>query len=110
MMDYVRETKSSGEVYLIPTKLDRFRLYTGAPIFVDFKTHPYQDVEVLEWFNRMNIASNFYGQGNCDVLKDDLTSYAITHVVLEITHPCVGLGYLTEIYIDDNYGVYLKSQ
>ena len=38
----------------IPVDLQRFRLHTGAPIYVDFKAVPYAPAEVLEWVTRMN--------------------------------------------------------
>ena len=34
---------------MIPVGLQRFRLHTGAPIFVDVKSIPYKDVDVIEW-------------------------------------------------------------
>ena len=41
---------------IIPIDLQRFRLQTGTPIFVDFKSVPYKDVEVIEWRNRLRLA------------------------------------------------------
>jgi hypothetical protein len=37
----------------ISVDLQQFRLFTGAPIYVDFKSIPYKDVEVLEWHERV---------------------------------------------------------
>src|SRR5262249_51994585 len=94
MMCYVRDHKTSGDVYLLPIEvpggrltspsplsvptrpssrsgteggtisydLQRFRLFTGAPIFIDFKAIPYKDVEVLRWRERLRENERFYRQ------------------------------------------------
>ncbi len=41
---------------IIPIDLQRFRLYTGVPIYVDFKSIPYKDTDVLEWHDRLRFA------------------------------------------------------
>jgi hypothetical protein len=88
VLAYVRESKTSGDLYfipvtvpdlarathgslssdfkplpgkladqrLIPVDLQRFRLPTGAPLFVDFKSIPYADTDVLEWRRRIAVA------------------------------------------------------
>ena len=43
-------------LFVIPTNMERFRLETGAPVFVDYKAHPYEDVEVIEWDERLSLA------------------------------------------------------
>ncbi|MFN4260827.1 MAG: DUF6798 domain-containing protein [Gemmataceae bacterium] len=70
---------------LIPPDLQRFRLYTGAPLYVDFKSIPYQDVEVLEWENRLRWAERMY-QGmhsqRWDMVEAELRDRGISHVVI----------------------------
>src|SRR5262249_25131257 len=44
----------------IAIDLQRFRLATGAPIYVDFKAIPYKDTEVLEWYQRMRLCTSIY--------------------------------------------------
>ena len=46
--------------HLIAVDLQRFRLFTGVPIYVDFKSIPYKDTEVLEWFRRLKQCSEWY--------------------------------------------------
>jgi hypothetical protein len=71
LFKYVENSKTSGDIYLIPTKMQEFRLSTGAPIFVDFKSIPYQYDEVLEWYRRMRRAIRFYNErGNCGLLAE----------------------------------------
>lgn len=44
------------DALVIPVDLQRFRLATGVPIFVDFKAIPYKDTDVLEWYKRLRFA------------------------------------------------------
>ena len=85
-MDFVRASKQAGDVYAIDPdarKLRKFRLYTGAPIFVNHKSHPYKDVETIAWAERLEIARSFYREATdrC-AMADTLASlYRVTHVV-----------------------------
>lgn len=112
MMNFVKKTKASGEVYLIPpkqTKFMKFRLYTGAPIFVDWKSHPLKDVEVIEWYNRNLIAQKFYDSNDlksCRILNDLSTRYGVTHFVLEVKQPEHPCEFIEEKYNDGKYTVY----
>jgi len=108
MMDFVRKTKSPGQIYLIPTGLEKFRLYAGAPIFVDSKSHPWKDIEVIEWYNRILAARSFYREDeiDCQMLKKLSVDYGVTHVILENRHFSAGYSFLRELYKDDDYGVF----
>ncbi len=50
MESYVATHHQAGELYLTPVKLQDFRLASGSPAYVDFKSIPYQDRDVLEWY------------------------------------------------------------
>jgi len=108
MMNFVKKTKSPGEIYLIPTGLQKFRLYTGAPIFVDWKSHPWKDIEVIEWYNRIVGARSFYREDeiDCQKLKKISVDYGVTHVVLENRHFSSRCVVLHEVYKDDDYSVF----
>lgn len=93
MMRYVEESKAPGQVYLVPTYMAEFRLHTGAPILVTFKSHPYKDVEVIEWQERVFAANDFYNDPTCDKLDALINRYDITHAVLEsgqLDSGCIG--------------------
>ncbi len=112
MMNYIKATKQPGETYLVQPdakELRKFRLYTGAPIFINRKTHPYKDVEVIEWNRRLELGDEFYrkrGRGSCEMLRNELQDYAITHVVLPAERIPKRCKRLTEQYRDEHYGVY----
>lgn len=120
LLDYVKQHKQAGDTYLIPVELPKagrgarstnftpaprrgknghliaidlqqFRLYTGAPIYVDFKSIPYQDVEVIEWHRRMLWAKEMYGQSEWnDAARVELEREGITHVIAPADRPLRG--------------------
>ncbi len=110
VMDFVRRTKSLGDLYLIPPVLERFRLYTGAPVFVDRKSIPYKDVELVEWVSRSETAWGLSRLNDpalvCQTLSDVLRRYAVTHVVLRRAQTDGTCGRLHPGYEDAEYGVY----
>jgi hypothetical protein len=109
MMNFVKETKSSGEHYLVPVELEDFRLYTGAPTFVTFKSGPVKDVEYLEWYKRFAAANDFYSaraSGACEVLHALEKEYKLTHLVVNRAEAGADCGNLHELYKDEHYHVY----
>ena len=77
--DFQPVTAKQGDKQIIPVDLQRFRLYTGAPIFVDFKSIPYKDVEVLEWKRRLDWTERVHAKGDWNAAE--LRQKGITHVV-----------------------------
>lgn len=69
---------------LIPVDLQRFRLMTGVPIYVDFKSVPYAPEEVLEWYRRMKQAESWYETANWKDanLNEELTTVGVNHAVV----------------------------
>jgi len=66
-----------------PADLQRFRLATGAAIYVDFKSIPYADLDVLEWHRRMSRGEEWYTRGVWDAeLLSEFRRMGITHVVM----------------------------
>jgi hypothetical protein len=110
MMSFVAQNKSHGQSYLIPIKMQDFRLATGAPVFIEYKSIPYTDREVMEWYSRILKASRFYRttipNTVCDLLARFAMDYGITHVVLENNYaePQCLSGY--RLYGDRYYTVY----
>jgi len=105
MEDYVAAHHQSGELYLTPVKLQDFRLASGSPAYVDFKSIPYQDRDVLEWFRRNKIANRFYRDGNCALLQQLSSQEGVTHVVLESERFGLQCPQMQAVYRDGHYAV-----
>src|SRR5262249_27695037 len=89
--DFEPLQEKKTDAAIIPVNLQQFRLHAEAPIFVDFKSIPYKDVEVLEWHERLQQNQQFYDQlraGNCA----DVQRHGITHVVLPRDQSIVANG------------------
>jgi Domain of unknown function (DUF6798) len=90
-------------VTLIPVDLQRFRLSTGAPIYVDFKAVPYAEDDVLEWHRRMQDCERWYDRREWgdDIIRE-VRAAGITHVVAtadrDVTSPALELIYHDEAY------------
>lgn len=99
-----------GQIYLIPPKLQGFRLRTGAPAFVDFKSIPYKDREVLDWFERVRLAQFFYRDDpssiDCGLLESIRTRETITHVILGAAQFGLDCPSLSVTYQDDNFALF----
>jgi len=113
LMDQVVQIARTGDVYLIPpleSEFNNFRIYTGVPILANWKSHPYKDAEVLEWYHRVELANEFYAaplDQKCNALEAILGEYPdVTHVVnlgKEVVIPC---DYLQEEFRYLRYTLY----
>jgi hypothetical protein len=111
MIAYVRENRAPGQLYLIPPDLQQFRLEAGIPAFVDLKSIPYLDAEVMEWFTRMRIEGWIYRdrpeEVDCTLFDRLQNEYRVTHVVLDrdlFDLSCPALG--PRLYADEAYAVH----
>ncbi len=109
MMANVKANRAPGQQYLIPLHMQDFRLVTGAPAYVDFKSIPYRDVELVEWYRRLSLAGKLYRapyqRRGCSVLED-LYHEGVTHVVLPYDHVVQNCPILERQYHDLNYAVF----
>jgi hypothetical protein len=104
---FIGSTFRFGNLYLIPPDMESFRLAAKVPIFVDYKSHPYKDTEVIEWFNRVVIAKDFYassGDTACSILQSMSEKYGITHVISK--YSVSNCGMLNESYRDAHLVIY----
>lgn len=109
MMAFVADTKTKDDIYLIPTELKRFRLQTGVRIFVDKKTHPYKDSEVIDWYDRIQIANKLFNSGtelHCNVLQGISSKYHITHIVINSKEHVLNCNFSVKTFNDGIYSVY----
>lgn len=139
LLEYIRDNKEEGQVYLLPVEvpklgagkrgafslnftppprrgtqkqnisvdLQQFRLFTGAPIYIDFKSIPYKDIEVLEWHQRVLWNHQLYEQHGWqdEQIKGELSHRGITHVVTTADR-AIRCDWLQPVYADAYYRLY----
>jgi hypothetical protein len=141
LMDFVRSTARSGDVYLLPVRipdlaastrgslssdfkplaakradariipvdLQRFRLGAAVPIYVDFKSIPYKDVQVLEWYERLKRAERWHETiraGKLSSVLPELHAHGVSHLVLQPSSPPLEADVVHKIYEHPAYEVY----
>jgi hypothetical protein len=90
---FIRAQSQSGDLYLTKASdedFENFRLETLTPQLVSWKTHPYKDVEVIEWYARIRRVDQVFSfkdmdgrrSLNCDVLAQLARDYPLTHVLV----------------------------
>ncbi len=68
----LKKMSGSIERILIPVNLDYVRMYSGLPIFVDWKHPAFRYDQIIDWKNRMDLASIFYNSKSLDEQIDSL--------------------------------------
>ena len=112
MLGYIRQTLQPDYVYLVPPmdgRFNEFRLLSGAPTFINWKSHPYKDTEILEWYHRVQLAEAFYATDYlqaCQPLGKLAQDYGITHVVLQKKVAVLDCDFVEEVYRADIYSIY----
>jgi hypothetical protein len=85
----------------------QFRLPTGAPLYVDFKSIPYLDIDVLEWRQRIDQAETIQRELRADhaeAARELLREEGVTHLVWPAREK-LNEGFQI-VFEDDNYRVY----
>jgi hypothetical protein len=108
---WVRQTARPGDLYLTPVGAQDFRLATGQPQYATWKTHPYRDRRVLEWYDRVQKAraATSGERLDCSVL-DGLASQGVTHIVREEPDGATGCPGWNEVFKDSRYVVSARSK
>lgn len=112
IMRFIKTSRAPGDTYLIPMDWREFRLYTGAPAFIEHRFIPYDDAAVVEWHKRIGLLTDFYsakGDGRCSKLRALSAEYRITHVVLG-NGELGGCGEWKRMYADTYYALYAVTQ
>jgi hypothetical protein len=91
---WIRGHDAGGKIFVVPPndiRFDRFRLVTGQPLLINWKTHPYRDVELLEWRRRFEMTKPLYTAGSakeaCAVLATLVATYDVKRLVFADAHP-----------------------
>jgi len=106
MMAYVAATRTPDDVYFIPKKMQDFRLATGSPVYIEFKSIPYRDTDVLEWYDRIRNVDRFYKKKDCAAVYKVLQNGDATRVVIPADNSAPTCDHLFPIYQDDFYRIY----
>ncbi|HSF83150.1 MAG TPA: DUF6798 domain-containing protein [Anaerolineales bacterium] len=110
LFSYVNDHKQANDLYLTPVKMQDFRLESGAPVFVDFKSIPYKDSDVLEWYRRVQLADDFYQRLDCKLLKKMVAEEGITHVVVEMDQKPSLCSFMESTFQDQNLALWQIDQ
>jgi hypothetical protein len=99
-------TQSVGH-WLVPLDFEDFRITSGQPIFVDWKSHPYKDVEVLAWWRRVELVKALEAQGPSK-LSEVCDVEAVDFLVMPRSWPPVGSAAVVSeaVYEDKHYQVF----
>tara|TARA_B100001093_G_scaffold186766_1_gene179355 strand:- start:1910 stop:3388 length:1479 start_codon:yes stop_codon:yes gene_type:complete len=83
----IKEQPNSIERILIPTNLDYVRMYSGFPIFVDWKHHAFRYDQIIHWKERLDLTNNFYGSitigDQIKILKKIQKIENISHIIIK---------------------------
>jgi hypothetical protein len=96
------------DISVIPVEFMGFRLQTGAPLYVDFKSVPYLDAEVLEWRDRVRFAQDVQGKLKAKQTAEAIAALrdrGVTHLVWPAGFDLRGSG-VEMLYEDAYYRVY----
>jgi hypothetical protein len=110
VISYAKAHLAPGQTYLVPVTFERFRLAASAPIFVDWKSFPYRGAEIVEWYNRLQLASAFYDAESATDAVAALTRIQeharVTHIIIprEAGDTCDAVGGKLE-FADQDYGL-----
>ncbi len=105
--NYIDSTKKKNDLLFIPIELEDFRLETGVPIFVDWKSHPYKPTELVEWYERIKIAKQVIRPDstiNTAVLSKLVKEYKITYLLFDkLRSKTKSVSSFLRIYENDRY-------
>lgn len=106
LFTYVLSHKQSTDLYLTPSKMQDFRLETGAPVFIDFKSIPYKETDVIEWYRRITLNNHFYQDMDCSILASLIKHERVTHIVIDTSSQFKGCPFISLQYQDANFQIF----
>lgn len=112
LLRHIAAHKGPSDIYLIPNHddaFDKFRLETGAPAFVNWKSHPYKDSEVLDWYQRNRLVDQLYSasiQALPGMLNALRGRYHVTHLIASKHSEFATCPLLKPEYFDSSFVLY----
>jgi hypothetical protein len=70
MLDWILTNSQDEDAFLVPIKMENFRLETLRPMYVDFMAIPYDGADVLKWYARLLSTDRFYREQSCSRVVD----------------------------------------
>ncbi len=97
--------------HLIAVDLQRFRLYTGMPIYIDYKSIPYKDTDVQEWRRRLQLCRHWYEENDWEnpTTIAQMRHEGINHLLLRADQKIEGESFEL-VYEDRYYRLYLLRE
>ncbi len=87
LTDDIKKNYDSIERLLVPTKLDFVRMYSGLPIFVDWKHPAFRYDQIILWKKRLDLADDFYRSSSLEEQNKRLNKIRnieyISHVIIK---------------------------
>jgi hypothetical protein len=110
-VDFMRETGDAQTLYLTDPHDMNIRLQSRLPQLVSWKTHPYKDVEVLDWYERFRLAARAFKGGtvDCAAIDEAVEIYGVTHLLLESPAKAVGCDRADRVFENDGVRIYRLS-
>ena len=108
---YMRETGDADTLYLTSPFAMNIRLESGLPQLVSWKTHPYKDVEVLEWYRRYLLAERVFNETtiDCDALTEAIDAYGTTHLLIDDEATSIACANALPIFEGEQARIYRLS-
>jgi hypothetical protein len=109
-MQFISGNSFNGGCILVPLSFDQFRLVAGEPIVVDWKSTPYHDHEIVEWYARTQQVESFYAEKDSVNYRNKLSglinNYHLAGFVRKkSTIPVLGSA-LDKIYENEEYEIF----
>lgn len=107
--EFAARHRSPGQLYVIPVRLEDFRIEAGVPVIADYKSHPFKDFEVLAWHERYRAAEDFEREPDCSGAKSLATRYGATHWLVARGH-LKSCANLVKAYEDPLYEILRQNR
>jgi hypothetical protein len=109
---YMRGDGDAETLYLTSPDDMNIRLKSGLPQLVSWKTHPYKDVEVLEWYRRYLLAERvFRGAAiDCAALDEAIDAYGVTHLLFDDPAKTVNCSQATPVFEGETARIHRLSR
>ncbi len=110
VLTFAKRHTVSKDLWLVPsrkTEFEKVRMQGGIPVLVNWKTHPYKDREILEWYRRNRLAEAFYSHAckteSSLILRKLARLYGVNHVILAAGTPLQACPQAKVIFRDSHY-------